>query len=176
MLLRLFSFFLQLLAELQKQRNLSGEPFVARLRCMGHLVNRFGLPADLFHGVADREQVDEECEDGEKAACDQRRGDELTRNGRKPDNQRREQQQDGNARSRCEKQQRGYETAAGRFILHCCVVPGGSFFVAFAAGFLDLPLDFAEFVFHLVDLVVDRILDFLSVPAPIALQHQQAAA
>ena len=64
MLLRLFSFFLQLLAELQKQRNLSGEPFVARLRCMGHLVNRFGLPADLFHGVADREQVDEECEDG----------------------------------------------------------------------------------------------------------------
>ena len=60
-----FSFFLQLLAELQKQRNLSGEPFVARLRCMGHLVNRFGLPADLFHGVADREQVDEECEDGE---------------------------------------------------------------------------------------------------------------
>ena len=33
---------------------------------MGHLVNRFGLPADLFHGVADREQVDEECEGGEK--------------------------------------------------------------------------------------------------------------
>ena len=29
-------------------------------------------------------------------------------------------------------------------------------------GFLDLPLDFAEFVFHLVDLVVDRILDFLA--------------